>query len=179
MPERGMRLHGYRLVLEHQTVERIRFRKPIAHRQLQADRERSRRRTTSTRFRALAVLYRYAADRDHPKWRWVSVGSVSALCGWLLVSVAFRLYVSKFASYNETYGALGSVVVLLTWLYLSAMAVILGAEINTEIERQTLVDSTVGEPEPIGQRGADAADYVATGPRRPEASPASRAIERD
>mgnify|MGYP006924541434 CR=1 FL=1 len=69
MPERGMRLHGYRLVLEHQTVERIRFRKPIAHRQLRADRERSRRRTTSTRFRALAVLYRYAADRDHPKWR--------------------------------------------------------------------------------------------------------------
>lgn len=109
----------------------------------------------------LAVLYRYAPDRDDPEWEWITPGAVVAMLGWLVVSFGFRFYVSRFGSYNETYGALGSVVVMLTWLYLSAVVVVLGAEINTEIERQTLKDTTIGPDEPLGRRGADAADTVA------------------
>jgi len=112
----------------------------------------------------LAGLYRYGPDRDDPTWSWVSVGSVFALLGWLVVSIGFRFYVANFGSYNETYGALGSVIVLLTWLYLSSVVVIVGAELNTEIERQTMADSTVGSPEPMGARGAHAADDM--GPAR-------------
>jgi len=108
----------------------------------------------------LAVLYRVAPDRDDPEWRWVTPGAIFALLAWLVVSLGFRTYVTSFGSYNETYGALGSIVVVLTWLYLSAVVVIVGAEINTEIERQTHQDSTVGPEEPMGQRGADAADDV-------------------
>jgi len=109
----------------------------------------------------LAMLYRYGPDRDDAKLEWVTPGAVFAVIGWLAVSIGFRYYVKFFGSYNETYGAIGSVVVVLTWLYLTAVIVIVGAEINTELERQTLRDSTTGEPEPIGQRGANAADDLA------------------
>lgn len=81
-----------------------------------------------------------------------------------MVSVGFRFYVARFSSYNETYGALGSILIVLIWLYLSATVVIIGAEINSEVERQTAHDSTVGSSEPLGQRGAHAADDVAPPP---------------
>jgi membrane protein len=85
----------------------------------------------------LAVVYRYAPDRDEPKWRWVSWGSAIAATLWLLGSVLFSLYVRNFGSYGETYGALGGVVILLLWFYLSSYVVLLGAEINSELEHQT------------------------------------------
>ena len=109
----------------------------------------------------LAAIYRYAPSREEPKWRWVSWGASAAAVLWLAGSALFSVYVGEFASYNQTYGSLGAVVVLMMWLYLSAFAVLLGAELNTELEHQTARDTTTGEPKPMGQRGAWAADRVA------------------
>lgn len=106
----------------------------------------------------LAVLYRYAPDRDAPRWQWVSWGAVIATGVWILGSVAFSVYVSNFGSYGETYGSIGAVIVLMLWLVVTAFAVILGAEVNSELEAQTAKDSTVGEPRPMGRRDAVKAD---------------------
>jgi membrane protein len=110
----------------------------------------------------LAVLYRYAPDRDAPSWRWVTPGAVVATVLWLVGSIAFSIYVGNFGSYNETYGSLGAVVVLLLWLLLTAYAIVLGAELDGEAERQTVKDSTSGPAQPLGQRRAYAADTVAS-----------------
>jgi membrane protein len=109
----------------------------------------------------LAVLYRWAPDRADARWAWASPGAIAAAVGWLLASVLFSVYVANFGSYNETYGSLGAIVVVLLWLYLTALMIILGAELNCELERQTAVDTTKGRPRPLGQRGAFAADTVA------------------
>lgn len=91
----------------------------------------------------LAVLYRYGPDREpDPEWRWVSPGSVVAVVLWLVASIAFQVYVANFGSYNETYGSLGAVVVLLLWMLISAFAVLVGAEVNNELETQTTADTT-------------------------------------
>lgn len=108
----------------------------------------------------LAVLYRYAPNRDEPKWEWVSPGAVVATFVWMIGSILFTVYVSHFGNYNRTYGSLGAIVALLTWLWLSAYVVLLGAEINAESERQTRKDTTVGGPQPMGRRGATAADTL-------------------
>jgi membrane protein len=115
---------------------------------------------------ALAVLYRYAPDRANPRWRWVSWGAVVALVVWLLGSVGFSWYVDNFGKYNQTYGALASVIVLLLWLFLSSFAVLLGAELDAEIERQTARDTTTGPERPLGERDAEVADTVAESSRR-------------
>jgi membrane protein len=109
---------------------------------------------------ALAVLYRYAPDRNAPRFSWVSLGATVATVLWVLGSVAFSLYVSTFGKYSETYGTLAGVVVLLLWLFLTAFVVLLGAEINSEAEQQTARDSTVGPPEPLGERDAVKADSI-------------------
>ena len=108
----------------------------------------------------LAVLYRYAPNRLAPRWRWVSPGAIAATALWLLGSVAFTVYVSHFNSYDKTYGSLGGVVVMLTWLYLSSFVALFGAVINAQMERQTEADSTVGHAKPKGARRAYAADTV-------------------
>ena len=108
----------------------------------------------------LSAIYRYAPSRQQPRWRWVSWGAVIATALWLAGSAAFSIYVGKFASYDQTYGSLGAVVVLLFWLYLTAFIVLLGAELNAEIEHQTARDSTTGRQRPLGQRGAHMADTV-------------------
>lgn len=109
---------------------------------------------------ALSVLYRFAPSRDEPQWKWVSWGAVGATALWLAGSGLFSLYVTYFDSYNKTYGSLGAVVILLMWFYLSAYAILLGAELNTEMERQTAKDTTKGAPAPMGQRNAHAADTL-------------------
>jgi membrane protein len=109
---------------------------------------------------ALAVLYRYAPSREEPQWRWVSWGSAAAGFLWIIVSVLFSLYVAYFDSYNEIYGSIGAVVILLMWFYLTAFIILMGEELNTEMERQTRKDTTTGEPEPMGGRGAHAADTL-------------------
>lgn len=113
---------------------------------------------------ALAFVYRYAPDRREAKWRWVTLGSAVAATLWLLGSVLFELYVKNFSSYGVTYGALGGVIVLIMWFYLSGFAVVLGAEINAEMEHQTAVDTTEGQPKPMGQRGAYVADTLGKSP---------------
>jgi membrane protein len=124
----------------------------------------------------LALLYRFGPCRRNAKWRWVSVGSLFASTVWLVASALFSIYVSNFAHYDKTYGSLGAVIILLFWLYLSFYIVLLGAEINAELELQTAQDTTVGKPKPMGKRGAFVADHVAGGPhgdRRP-ISPVAR-----
>ncbi len=108
----------------------------------------------------LAVLYRYGPDRDAPKWRWVSAGAVVASLLWIVASIAFSVYTANFAKYNETYGSLGAVVILMLWLFLTALAVLVGAEINAETERQTERDTTEGRPKRMGERNAHAADTL-------------------
>lgn len=111
---------------------------------------------------ALALLYRYAPSRNAAKMQWVSVGAIAATVFWLLASVGFSLYVRHFGSYDKTFGALGAVVILLMWFYISTFVVCIGAELNAELERQTRKDSTVDPEKPIGERGAFAADNKAT-----------------
>lgn len=108
----------------------------------------------------LAVLYRYGPDRRNARWRWITPGAAIAIVIWIAVSVGFRYYVANFGSYNETYGSLGTVIVVLLWLYLSAIAVIVGAEIDAEIEHQTAEDSTVEPDRPMGRREAQMADTL-------------------
>lgn len=110
---------------------------------------------------ALAGVYRFAPCRASARLRWLTPGAVVATLLWLLGSLLFSFYVANFASYNETFGSLGAVVVLLLWFYLSAFAVCVGAEINSELERQTFRDTTTGPDRPIGRRGAVVADEVA------------------
>lgn len=108
----------------------------------------------------LQTLYRYGPDRKHAKWRWLSLGSVLAALIWLAVSALFSWYVSSFGKYNETYGALGAVAVLMMWLWLSSVALLIGAEFDASLELQTSRDSTIGPDKPIGQRGAYVADTI-------------------
>jgi membrane protein len=108
----------------------------------------------------LAVLYRYAPNRGKPQWRWVSPGAGAATLLWIVASIGFTVYVANFNSYDKTYGSLGGVVILLTWLYLSALMVLLGAVINAQSEQQTRSDSTEGQPRAMGRRGARAADTL-------------------
>jgi membrane protein len=109
-----------------------------------------------------STLYRFGPSREDARWKWITPGSTFAAVTWLLLTWAFGIYVSRFTNYNATYGSLGAVVALLTWLYLSAYAFLVGAELNSEIEHQTATDSTTGQPRPMGKRGAWAADNVAT-----------------
>ena len=118
---------------------------------------------------ALAVLYRYGPSRENVQWKWVSWGAVIATIIWLAGSFLFSFYVSNFGNYDATYGSIGVIVILITWLLLGAYTVLLGAEINAEMEHQTAEDTTADEPEPMGRRGAYVADTVgetADGARR-------------
>jgi membrane protein len=108
----------------------------------------------------LSLLYRYGPSRRNAEWRWVSVGSVFAAITWIAGSAAFSYYLSHFANYDATYGSLGAVIGLMMWMWLSAIVVLVGAEINAEIEHQTARDSTVGREKPLGARGAAMADTV-------------------
>jgi membrane protein len=108
-----------------------------------------------------ATLYRFGPSREDAKWEWITPGSAFAAITWILLTVAFGFYVSHFTNYDASYGSLGAVVALLTWMYLSAYAFVFGAELNSEIEHQTAKDSTTGSPRPLGDRGAWAADNVA------------------
>jgi membrane protein len=114
---------------------------------------------------AAATLYRYGPSRTKAKWQWITPGSVMFAVGWVILTLGFGFYVSHFGKYNVTYGSLGGVIVLITWLYLSSYILLLGAEFNSEVEHQTARDTTAEAGErPLGQRGAWSADHVAVGP---------------
>ncbi|KQB96051.1 ribonuclease BN [Loktanella sp. 1ANDIMAR09] len=108
----------------------------------------------------LAVLYRYGPSRDAPEFKWVSPGAIAACIIWLIGSAGFAFYVANFGAYNESFGALGGVVVLLMWLWISAFIVMLGAELNAEMEAQTKYDTTVSRDQAIGNRDAAKADRL-------------------
>lgn len=108
----------------------------------------------------LAFVYRYGPSREHARWRWVTWGGLLASVLWLAASLVFSWYMSNFAHYDRTYGALGAVVGGMTWMWLSAIIVLLGAELNSELEHQTACDSTTGAPLPMGTRGATMADTL-------------------
>ncbi|NKE44278.1 YihY/virulence factor BrkB family protein [Roseomonas frigidaquae] len=109
----------------------------------------------------LACLYRWGPSRAEAKWRWVSWGSAFAALVWLAASAGFSWYVANFGSYNETYGSLGAVMGFMTWIWISAIVILLGAELNAEMEHQTARDSTTVPDRPMGRRGAEMADTVA------------------
>ncbi len=109
----------------------------------------------------LAVLYRYGPSRTKARWRWVTWGGGLAAVVWVIVSIAFSYYVSNFGNYNKTYGSLGAAIGFLTWIWISSMVVLIGAEVDAEMEHQTAHDTTAGPAKPRGARGANKADQVA------------------
>ena len=108
----------------------------------------------------LGLVYTFGPSRSAARWRWLTPGAIAAVLIWLAGSVSFAFYAANFASYNETFGSLAGVIVLLTWLWLSAYIVLMGAELNAEIEAQTRHDTTTGAPQPMGERGAQKADNL-------------------
>ena len=108
----------------------------------------------------LAVLYRYGPSRREPRWQWISVGSVFAAATWLISSALLSWYLASFAHYNTTYGSLGAGIGMMMWMWISSIVVLLGAQLNSEIEHQTARDSTVRGDKPLGTRGAVMADTV-------------------
>jgi membrane protein len=114
----------------------------------------------------LAVIFRYGPQRRRPRWRWITPGAIVAVIVGLVASIGFSIYVSLLGNYNKTYGALGAIIIMLLWLYLMAFAVLFGAAMNAELERQTERDTTAGDEQPMGERGAYVADSV--GPTRKE-----------
>ena len=110
---------------------------------------------------AAACLYRFGPNRHKAKWTWLTPGSLAATLIWLAATIGFGVYVSRFGNYGATYGSLSAVIVLLTWLWLSAYVFLLGAELNSELEHQTEYDTTTRAAQPLGDRGATVADTVA------------------
>lgn len=112
----------------------------------------------------LALLYRYGPSRSNPRWSWVTPGAIFACIGWVAASYGFTLYVQNFASYNESFGTLAGIIIMMMWLWITVFVILLGGEINAEMEHQTRMDTTSGDPKPRGERGAVMADNV--GPAR-------------
>jgi membrane protein len=112
----------------------------------------------------LTGLYRYAPCRHQAKWEWISPGAGAATILWLIVSAGFAFYVDNYGTYNQTYGSLGAAVILLMWFWLTALIILLGAELNSEMEHQTKKDTTAGKEKEMGQRGAYVADHVGRQP---------------
>ena len=103
---------------------------------------------------ALGILYRFGPSRRAARWEWLSVGTLAAALLWIVGSALFSWYLSNFGNYSATYGSLGAVIGLMMWMWMSAIIVLCGAELNSEIEHQMVRDTTVGTPKPLGARGA-------------------------
>lgn len=109
---------------------------------------------------ALACIYRFGPSREAPRWRWITWGSIAATIVWLAASALFSWYAASFGQFNQTYGSLGAAVGFMTWLWISAIVLLLGAELDAEMEHQTAFDTTTGAPKPMGTRGAQMADTL-------------------
>jgi membrane protein len=108
----------------------------------------------------VALIYRYGPSRKEPQWRWVSWGSALAALLWLATSMLFSWYAGHFGNYDKTYGSLGAAVGLMTWMWISFVVILVGAELDAEMEHQTARDTTTGAHKPLGSRGARVADTV-------------------
>ena len=113
----------------------------------------------------LTLIYRYGPSRTEPRWQWITWGGAFAAITWLAASALFSWYAGNFGTFNKTYGSLGAIMGFMTWMWLSIIVVLVGAKLNAEIEHQTVRESTVGLPKPLGKRGAKMADTL--GPARP------------
>lgn len=109
---------------------------------------------------SIGLLYRFAPPRCPARWRWLSPGALAGTCVWIVGSTGFSIYVSQFSTYNQTYGALSAIMVLLMWFYVTSLSIVLGATVNAELEHQTAHDTTIGKVKPLGQRDAYVADHV-------------------
>jgi len=109
---------------------------------------------------ACALIYRIAPSRTSARWRWIVPGALAAGAVWLVASIAFSAYLENFNAYNATFGSLGAVAALLMWFWLSAYAICMGAELNSQLELFTTQDTTVDGPAKPGQRGAFVADHI-------------------
>jgi membrane protein len=119
----------------------------------------------------ITLLYRYGPSRQRERWQWVSWGSVFAAVLWLAVSLLFSVYVAHFGSYDRTYGSLGAAIGFMSWLWISSIAILFGAELNSELEHQTARDTTTGAPAPMGRRGARMADTLGDIRQKPKSRP--------
>lgn len=108
----------------------------------------------------ISVIFRYGPSRERAQWRWVTWGSGLAAVLWIAVSILFSWYVENFGAYDETYGSLGAAVGFMTWIWISSMVILIGAELNAELEHQTARDTTTVPEKPRGTRGARMADGV-------------------
>ncbi len=108
----------------------------------------------------IALLYRYGPSREPARARWLTWGTGFATIFWLIASLAVSYYLSNFADYNATYGALGALIGFMFWMWVSVIIVIVGAELNAELEHQTAQDTTTGAEQPMGERGAYMADHI-------------------
>ena len=108
----------------------------------------------------LTLIYRYGPSRTEPRWQWITWGSAFAAVIWLAASALFSWYAANFGSFNKTYGSLGAIIGFMTWMWVSTIVVLVGAKLNAEIEHQTVRESTVGLPKPLGRRGAKMADTI-------------------
>ena len=132
----------------------------------------------------ISLIYAFGPSRTRPRWSWITWGGTFAAVLWVGASLLFSWYVANFAHYDKTYGSLGAVVGFMTWIWYSTIIVLFGAELNSELEHQTAVDTTVGAPKPMGARGAKMADTLgealkpkldkgAKGGKAPAGSPAA------
>ena len=108
----------------------------------------------------LALIYRYGPSRREPRWQWLSVGSGFAAIAWLVSSVLLSWYLGNFAHYDATYGSLGAAIGMMIWMWISAIVILFGGQLNSEIERQTARNTTIEDDKPLGARGAVVADTV-------------------
>jgi membrane protein len=108
----------------------------------------------------LTLIYRYGPSRTEPRWQWITWGSAFAAIAWLAASALFSWYAANFGTFNKTYGSLGAIIGFMMWMWLSIIVVLVGAKLNAEIEHQTVRESTVSPPKPLGWRGAKMADTV-------------------
>lgn len=111
-------------------------------------------------FFSINIVYKVAPDRKSAKFVWLNWGSAFATIVWLIGSILFTFYIDNFGSYDKTYGSIAAVIILLLWFFLTGFVILLGAEINSQVEYQTKLDSTVGREKPIGHRDAHFADRV-------------------
>ncbi|WP_102960668.1 YihY/virulence factor BrkB family protein [Mangrovicella endophytica] len=109
----------------------------------------------------VAALYRWGPSRDSAQWQWITPGSILTLVLTAVVSILFSWYTANFGSYDATYGSLGAMIGFMTWIWLTMIILIVGAELNSEMEHQTARDTTTGTPRPLGRRDATMADSVA------------------
>ncbi|ESX65716.1 ribonuclease [Mesorhizobium sp. LSHC420B00] len=125
----------------------------------------------------ITLIYRYGPSRERAKWQWATWGAFLAAVVWVAVSIGFSYYLENFANYNATYGALGAVIGLMMWTWISVIILVVGAELNSEMEHQTAKDTTTGAQQPMGARGATVADTL--GESADAADQQSRSSERN